>query len=178
MQENKTVTSSGKKYTLVALIVVQSLCAAFFLFDVVVDGLLSHNNSQTGLHLAFEIAATVVLILGIVVEIQYLTALLRINAQFEQSLQVASGALSSVIDQYFSNWKLTGAESDVALFAIKGFSNNEIAKLRGSGEGTIKAHLNSVYRKADVTSRGQLVSLLIDDLLNAPNIDSLVEKSG
>jgi DNA-binding NarL/FixJ family response regulator len=32
----------------------------------------------------------------------------------------------------------------------------------------VKTHLNAIYRKAGVQGRGQLVSVLIEDLLNAP----------
>ena len=63
---------------------------------------------------------------------------------------------------------LTPAERDVAGFTIKGYSIAEIAQLRGSAEGTVKTHLNAIYRKAGVTGRGQLVSLLVEDLFRAP----------
>jgi DNA-binding CsgD family transcriptional regulator len=56
----------------------------------------------------------------------------------------------------------------VAAFTIKGFTIAEIAALRGSAEGTVKTHLNAIYRKAGVQGRGQLVSLLIEELLGGP----------
>ncbi|NNF92563.1 MAG: helix-turn-helix transcriptional regulator, partial [Boseongicola sp.] len=62
-------------------------------------------------------------------------------------------------------WALTPAERDVALFAIKGFSTQDIADLRGVSEGTIKAQTNAIYRKAGVSGRPQLLSLFIDDLV-------------
>ena len=43
-----------------------------------------------------------------------------------------------------------------------------IAELRGSAEGTIKTHLNAIYRKSGVSGRAQLVSVLVEDLLHAP----------
>jgi DNA-binding CsgD family transcriptional regulator len=49
-------------------------------------------------------------------------------------------------------------------------SISEIAVLRGSREGTIKAHLNAIYRKAGVSGRSQLVSLLVEDLMQEPLI--------
>lgn len=81
---------------------------------------------------------------------------------------VATGALNEVIADYFEDWALTPSEKDVAMFAIKGLSNAEIAELRDSSEGTIKAHLNAVFRKADVSGRSQLVSFLIEDLMSQP----------
>jgi len=56
----------------------------------------------------------------------------------------------------------------VATFTIKGMSISEIASLRGSAEGTIKSHLSGIYRKAGVSGRGALLSLLIDDLIETP----------
>ena len=66
----------------------------------------------------------------------------------------------------FNAWGLTPAERDVALFAIKGLSTAEIAGLRGTSEGTVKAQSNAIYRKAGVSSRSQLLSLFIEDLLD------------
>ncbi|MGB1147708.1 MAG: helix-turn-helix transcriptional regulator, partial [Alphaproteobacteria bacterium] len=57
-------------------------------------------------------------------------------------------------------------ERDVALFAIKGSSIAEISELRGTKEGTIKAQLNAIYRKADVTGRPQLISYFIEGMLD------------
>ena len=56
-------------------------------------------------------------------------------------------------------------EADVALFAIKGLSTAEIAALRQTSEGTVKAQTNAIYRKAGVSGRSQLLSLLIEDLM-------------
>ncbi len=47
----------------------------------------------------------------------------------------------------------------------------EIAEARGSAEGTVKAHSAAVYRKAGVTGRLQLLSLFVDELVEAPMID-------
>ena len=66
----------------------------------------------------------------------------------------------------FDAWGLTAAEQDVALFAIKGLNTAEIAALRNTSEGTVKAQTNAIYRKAGVTGRPQLLSLFIDDLLD------------
>jgi DNA-binding CsgD family transcriptional regulator len=66
----------------------------------------------------------------------------------------------------FRDWGLTSAERDVALFAIKGLSTQEIASLRGTAEGTVKAQTNAIYRKAGVNGRPQLLSLFIEDLMD------------
>lgn len=70
-----------------------------------------------------------------------------------------------MIEDHFHTWGLTRSELDIAWFTVKGFSMAEVARLRGSAEGTVKSHLNAIYRKAGVTSRDELLSLLIEDLM-------------
>ena len=83
----------------------------------------------------------------------------------EEALAVAKGALADHITARFADWGLTAAESDVALFALKGCDAAEIAALRGAAQGTVRAQLSQVYTKAGVTSQAGLVSLFLDDLL-------------
>ena len=83
----------------------------------------------------------------------------------EERLRRASGVFMDLLEERFTEWGLTKAERDVALFAIKGMSTAEIAVLRATSEGTVKAQTNAIYRKAGVTGRSQLLSLFIDDLM-------------
>ena len=154
---------------LAVLIVVQLACAAFFSWDVVSDRPEPGQIFDT--HLLLEAVATVVLLVGIVVEWKYLSILLRRQARAEKALHVAAGELQDLIEKYFQDWGLTPSEADVAMFALKGFSIPDIAEFRGSKEGTIKSHLNGIYRKAGVTGRAQLLSLLVEDLMSAPLSD-------
>jgi DNA-binding CsgD family transcriptional regulator len=71
-----------------------------------------------------------------------------------------------ILNERFDDWGLTPAERDVALFAIKGLSIADIAQMRSTSEGTVKAQTNAIYRKAGVTGRSQLLSLFIDDLMD------------
>ena len=64
-------------------------------------------------------------------------------------------------------WGLTPSERDVAWFTIKGLPIADIARLRQTSEGTVKAQSNAIYRKAGVSGRAQLVSLCIEDLIDA-----------
>ena len=148
------------------LILIQVSCAAFFLWDVISDAPEAGIFSDP--HLIVELLATVVLLVGIFVEGQYLALLLRRQARAERALNVAAGELHELIEQYFRDWGLTPSEADVAMFALKGLSIPDIAELRGSKDGTIKAHLNGIYRKAGVNGRAQLLSLLVEDLMVGP----------
>ncbi len=153
---------------LVALIAVQLLCTAFFLWDVVEDFRSGAFSGASPVYATTEGLAALSLGLAVVVELHVLRGLTRRKAQLESQVSVASGALAEVIAAHFDTWNLTPAERDVALFAIKGFSIAETAQLRGAAEGTVKSQLNAVYRKADVQGRGALLGLLIDDLVASP----------
>jgi DNA-binding CsgD family transcriptional regulator len=161
-------TSRDHPATLAVLIAVQSFCAAFFLWDVVNDLGPQGIRALVNLHIAIEASAALALISAIVFEVSYLMALLRRKAHLEEQVSIASGAFHDIILAHFDRWSLTPAESDVAMFAIKGFSVAETAELRGSAQGTVKAQLNAVYRKADVAGRGALLGLLVDELLDGP----------
>ena len=46
-------------------------------------------------------------------------------------------------------------------------SVQEMARLRDTSEGTVKAQTAAIYRKAEVTGRPQLLSLFIEDMMGA-----------
>lgn len=153
---------------LAVLILFQALCAAVFLADAAIDLSDMGAAALSDPHLWIETGAALGLVLGIAVEVRMLLRLLRRKAHAERGLSIAAGALHDLMERWFDDWALTPAERDVALFALKGMSNTEIALLRGAAEGTVKAQLNAVYRKAGVSGRGALLNLLIEDLMQAP----------
>ena len=55
-----------------------------------------------------------------------------------------------------------------AALMVKGLSIAEIAKVRGSAEGTVKAHLNAIYRKAEARNRAEVLSNIMDSLIGKP----------
>ncbi len=153
---------------LFVLILVQSFCAVLFVGDVVSDVLDAGGLSKMDPHLVIEFIAALALMLAIYIEAHTMLAMHRQQKQSEQSMRVAHGALQDVIEDYFQTWRLSPAERDVAGFLIKGYSIAEIAGLRKAAEGTVKTQANAVYRKAGLSGRSQLVSLLIEDLLASP----------
>jgi DNA-binding CsgD family transcriptional regulator len=112
-----------------------------------------------------EIGAALGLVLGLVLGGVALHRAAQAQKQAEDALRRASGAFADLLRQRFADWGLTPAEADVALFAIKGMSTSEIAGLRGTSDGTVKAQTAAIYRKAGVAGRPQLLSLFIDDLI-------------
>ena len=157
-----------KVSAVLVLMLVQGFCATFFMLDLLADFLEEPASMWVRPHFVLEVLANLGLVAGIVFEGAYLVRLLRRQAHADRALSAASGALHEVMEGYFEDWRLTPAEADVAAFTIKGFSIAEIAALRGSAEGTVKTHLNAIYRKAGVPGRAQLVNLLIEELLGGP----------
>lgn len=159
---NSSARMSG---TLLALIALQFIAVAFFVGDVLFD--LSHfrNSGGSWSHLALEALVTLSLAAAIVFEIRILLDMAQRRARLEDSLRLARGAVQDVIEAQFDEWALSPAERDVATFLVKGLKTAEIAELRGNAEGTVKAHLNAIYRKSGTASRGEMLSLLIDTMM-------------
>lgn len=115
-----------------------------------------------------ELGAVFGLLLGIYLGAVALLRTQARNQEVEGKLRAASGAFMDLVMDHFGDWNLTPAERDVALFAIKGLTTAEIAALRDTSEGTVKAQTNAIYRKAGVANRSQLIGLFVEDLIEAP----------
>jgi DNA-binding CsgD family transcriptional regulator len=150
----------------IAIFVVQALCAFFFVSDIL-SSFIGFQTTPISWEMRelLEIGAAVGLILGVVLGGLMLRSALRDRHQAEEQLRRASGAFMDLLQERFLEWGLTPSERDVALFAIKGMSTSEIAALRATSEGTVKAQTNAIYRKAGVSGRSQLLSLFIEDLM-------------
>lgn len=154
------------RFFVAAVLAVQVLCSAFFVSDILFSVLgvrASPINWQ--LRELLEIAAALGLVLGVVLGALALRNSMRARTRAEEGLRRASGVFMDLLAERFDEWGLTPAERDVALFAIKGMSTAEIAALRTTSEGTVKAQTNAIYRKAGVSGRSQLLSLFIEDLM-------------
>ena len=157
--------------TIAIALVVQIICAAFFVANILLSvlgvpvPLLPWRVMEL-----MEIGAAIGLLLGIVMAGLALRASRRRLRTAENALRAASGAFMELVEDRFADWSLTPAERDVALFALKGLSLAEIATLRKTSEGTVKAQTNAIYRKAGVNGRTQLVSLFIDELMQTDGL--------
>ena len=151
------------------LLVLQIACAALFVSDIflTVIGVRAEPVSwQTREFL--EIGAALGLQLGGVLGAVALSRTKAKSDEAEARLAELSGAFSDLMDRRFGDWELTAAERDVALFAIKGMTTREIADLRSTSEGTVKAQCNAISRTAGVSNRYQLVSLFVEELIELP----------
>jgi len=151
---------------LIAILLVQTIGAAVFLWDLI-GGMLGLRTTPISWQTRelMEIGAALGLLLGIAMGAIVLFRAQKRSALVEAQLRAASGAFMDLMQERFVEWGLTAAERDVALFAMKGLTLQDIAKLRETSEGTVKAQTNAIYRKAGVNGRPQLLSLFIEDLM-------------
>ncbi len=163
---------------LVLVVGVQGLCTLFFVWDILA-GVIGLRRAPMAWQTRemIEMGAAVGLILGVVLGALLLARMLRRNRAVENQLKQLSGAFAELLEERFAQWGLTRSERDVAWFTIKGLSIAEIARLRGTSEGTVKAHSNAIYRKSGVSGRTQLLSLFIEDLMEpAPPLADVTGK--
>jgi DNA-binding CsgD family transcriptional regulator len=148
------------------IFVVQLACAIFFVSDILLALFrVPIDPVPWRFRELMEIGAAIGLVLGVVLGALLLRASLKRTRSVESALRVASGAFVDLIEERFAGWGFTPAERDVAFFALKGFTIAEIAALRDTSEGTVKAQTNAIYRKAGVSGRPQFLGLFVEDLM-------------
>ncbi len=145
------------------IVVLQLVATIFFLVDLAGD----LRADGLGSHLLAEGAAALALLAGVLFGTAQIRWLVLRARQDEAAVATAKGALADLVRLRFSDWRLTAAEADVALFALKGCDVAEIAALRGAAAGTVRAQLARVYAKAGVRSHAALMALFIEELVEA-----------
>lgn len=115
--------------------------------------------------------ASVGLITGVVVSGLFLRRLLKRMGSMSRQIDAAAGRFQSHLEDLFATWDLSPSERAVAIYAMKGFSNAEIAGLRGTSTSTIKSQMNAIYRKTGFGNRRELISFLVEELLAGVAVD-------
>jgi DNA-binding CsgD family transcriptional regulator len=160
------IKADRRRAGILALVLsLQALASVFFIADVAQDLRWGGLN----LHSGFEAVVAFALIVGTTFGSLQMRQILNRIHQAETAMSVASGGFFDLIELRFAEWGLTPSEAEVALFTLKGLDTADIASARGAAQGTVRAQLAKVYAKAGVSSRGQLTSSFIEDLLMAPN---------
>ncbi len=153
------------------LLAVQLFCGFFFAVDVVIELYihLALNGSMSyaeTVHLSLESLAVICLFTGYMVARHYQRGLHVARRDSDSKLASLRGHFDDVIVAHFNRWDLTSAECDVALLSLRGLRLSEIAKMRGTSDGTVKAQTSSIFRKAGVRTRSELLGLIMDELLD------------
>jgi DNA-binding CsgD family transcriptional regulator len=146
---------------LVACLLLQSVAAVFFVSDAVAEVF----DDPFRLKALVEGLTAFALLLGLVFGAVLLRGTLERLRTQETALAVATGSLAQVIAAQFAAWRLTPAERDVGLLALKGLDVAEIAGLRAAAQGTVRAQLTRIYAKAGVSGRAQFAAFFVEDLL-------------
>lgn len=144
------------------VVALQALAAVLFLADFVGD---VAAEGWSG-HLVAEGAAAIALIVAVGVGAFQVRGFIDQARQDDLAVALARQAVGDLVQRRFTEWRLTAAEADVALFAVKGADAAEIAALRGAAPGTVRAQLTRVYAKAGVNSQSALIALFLDDLID------------
>ncbi|PKP66724.1 MAG: LuxR family transcriptional regulator [Alphaproteobacteria bacterium HGW-Alphaproteobacteria-7] len=163
--ERRACRLERKAMGMTILVSLQALAATFFLVDLAGDV----SSEGGGTHLLIEGLAAIALLIAVVLGAIQVRDLIAAARRDETAVAAASGALGDLIRLRFKEWRLTPAEADVALFALKGCDVGEIAGLRGSASGTVRAQLARIYAKAGVESQSGLIALFLDELVALPD---------
>lgn len=157
-------TKKRRAFVLAGIIILQALCALFFIGDVIVD--LSGGGHLQDLHLGLETLAAVALIGGVVFLMFELRRVLERMDEIESGLKIARGQMLDVMYGFFDEWNLTEAERDVAIMILKGLDNETIARVRNTATGTVRAQATSIYSKSGTHGRTEFVSLFMEELMS------------
>ena len=158
-QAGKSTGPLLRKNLFLTAAILQVGCCLIFAADVAVE------ISELTFHVWAEFLAVIALAIGAYISIVQYRQLLNRNFKIQLEMDAATGAFQTVIEEHFKTWQLTDAERDVALLSIKGVSIAEIAEMRQTRTGTIKAQNAAIYRKSGVSSRAELVSTMIEEMI-------------
>lgn len=146
------------------IVAVQVMATVYFVLDGVGDVIAPLKGGLTA-EVVMECFVALALAAGVAFGFRHVKELRANLRRQTEALSVARGALAEHLLLRFQEWRLSPAEAEITLFALKGFQIAEIAKLRGSALGTVRSQLSQVYAKAGVSSQSMLLSLFFDELL-------------
>lgn len=157
----------SERFIIILAVILQLVACVFFLGQILL-GLIgvSLRPLPWQLYETLEILSGIALLAGVMMGGMLFRRSQKERHRIQTALRQASSAFGEVLVEHFAEWELSTAEKDVAMFLIKGSSTAEIAQMRNTSEGTIKAQNASIYRKAGVTGKTQLLSLFVEDLFD------------
>jgi len=144
---------------------VMFVCESFLIFDVIVESFDIHVEFYEKIHILVETTAVFALAATLLFTGANFLRILHENREFRSAAGIASGEFVRIMEEKFTEWKLSGIEREIALLLIKGLSIQEIVEIRTTRPGTVKSQSSSIYRKAGVRGRNELVAYFVEDLM-------------
>lgn len=148
------------RYISALILIIASL---FFIYDITID---LYHGTDSHTHIFVECAVFVGISIALYMEIRRVIHLLNTVAFEQGKVARLSGELFNVIKKDFDKWELTITEKEIALLIIRGLSMQEIGKLRGVKEKTIRQQATQIYAKSGYANRQELASHFIEDLIS------------
>lgn len=147
-------------------------CVLFFTLDITLDIIRISQGEfiftpYDTTHFTLEIIAVICLFYAF---LNVFERLRQARIQIDDSrskLESLRQDFRSIFNDKCTNWGLTAAERDVAILLLKGLPLAEIAEARKTAIGTVKAQSSTIFRKASVRSRPELMSVILDDFLES-----------
>lgn len=155
-----------KLLLLYGVFAVQALSAFFFLGELWTRLLGIHENPiPSDYEQIFQTFASFGVVIGVLASGMLVRDRLDRMEDLKRQIDVAKGNFESHLRSQFTQWSLSPSEQSVMIYAMKGFSNAEIAEFRSTSASTVKSQMNAIYRKSGLQNRQQLISFLVEELL-------------
>ena len=146
-------------------------CIVYFIYDIIHD--LIYEDAFGTAHFTFELFAFIGLSIALVAGVRYVL-IIRVRLYGEEQRNYAFAQnLVQILNQQMDEWKMTPTEQEIAWLIIKGYRFSEIAQLRGVKESTTRLQATSIYSKAGVNSRSELVAEIFHTLLMFTGADAM-----
>lgn len=150
----------------------QVIFTALFLFKIVADVFaLPLWFVPWSVMEVIEVTASIGMLLGVFSTFALVSQGQRRIQDVEMKVEAASGEFNNYLKSQFEEWGLSPTEKNITILVIKGFSNQEIADLRGTSESTVKSQMSSIFRKSNTSSRNQLVTWMLEDVIDRLSTD-------
>lgn len=162
----------GSRASLIAVLSVvagiQLISTFFFLYVIISDLFMTQwFIIPWGIQELLEVFSAIGMLLGVVMSLLLIYFLGTRANRLDGQVRAVAGDFQKFVEKQFDQWQLTQTERHVAILVMKGFSNSEISRMRGTTESTVKSQLTSIFRKTGLTSRQQLTTHMIEDILDS-----------